>query len=480
MEFKLRLDCFGLMEKVESTTIYLQYCRINRSFGLCTADLKQSSSNSFLLDLALGFLVVAASVFEHLSTGVLSTFLSDHNCGICRHMPLGLSTGAECLSTDCNRFAIDRLQVALACGICRKATLICRQVSEHLSTGVLSTFLSDHNCGICRHMPLGLSTGHQKSTSATLVLSLLFSVSFLTSTSLYLKQQDLMAPPAKKLASRRRPRSPHAGQGSRASRERRTKHREDRLPELLIPPNLQFKGWSPFCYSYKQYSSSAVTEFYHNLRESTTGVDIFAHHPTPEEYYALITSKPYDPTDRKQLNANSFPPLHRLIHHIFTTLIVPKDGSRELVTSLTSLFLFLGIIIPEGEMTVLPARSSYDLTAAQRMGYKFMDGVVTRDLKGKSQAVPVDDEEADEAADEEVDENEVEEEDSQYGPLDAPGDDAHDVAVEPSIRELLAQLQLQMSTGFERLNHRMDRLDALLDSIAPLRPPPTPPADEDA
>ena len=66
MEFKLRLDCFGLMEKVESTTIYLQYCRINRSFGLCTADLKQSSSNSFLLDLALGFLVVAASVRDSL------------------------------------------------------------------------------------------------------------------------------------------------------------------------------------------------------------------------------------------------------------------------------------------------------------------------------------------------------------------------------------------------------------------------------
>ncbi|MQL86269.1 hypothetical protein Taro_018798 [Colocasia esculenta] len=57
MEFKLRLDCFGLMEKVESTTIYLQYCRINRSFGLCTADLKQSSNNSFLLDLALGWIL---------------------------------------------------------------------------------------------------------------------------------------------------------------------------------------------------------------------------------------------------------------------------------------------------------------------------------------------------------------------------------------------------------------------------------------
>ncbi|MQL75043.1 hypothetical protein Taro_007419 [Colocasia esculenta] len=131
MEFKLQLDCFGLMEKVESTTIYLQYCRINRSFGLCTADLKQSSSNSFLLDLALG----KVSVFED---------------------PLRLSTGAECLSTYCNRFAIDRLQVALVCGICRQAISICRQAElvlpKHRTLAFLSVTSVDRSLSICRQV----------------------------------------------------------------------------------------------------------------------------------------------------------------------------------------------------------------------------------------------------------------------------------------------------------------------------------------
>ena len=192
MEFKLRLDCFGLMEKVESTTIYLQYCRINWSFGLCTADLKQSSSNFF--SLGLGFRVFGCGcfctrfsskgclyscVFMWRVVGLENTILDmkegfriwrssasvdrfwvsvDRLQQICNRQTSGcsglwhLSTGDTYLSTGRVSFSKTQNSGISVCDICR-------QVSEHLSTGVLSTFLSDHNCGICRHMPLGLSTG---------------------------------------------------------------------------------------------------------------------------------------------------------------------------------------------------------------------------------------------------------------------------------------------------------------------------------
>ncbi|MQM08783.1 hypothetical protein Taro_041644 [Colocasia esculenta] len=230
------------------------------------------------------------------------------------------------------------------------------------------------------------------------------------------------------MASRRRPRSPKAGQGSRAPAERRTKHREDRLPELIIPHNLQLLGvhgtftkfvqpryvdfvslealfprlqplfdiqsWSPFCYNHKRYSPTAVTEFFNNLRQTAA----------------------------------------------------------------------------DAEMTPLKSRSSYDLTAAQRMGYKMVDGIVTRDLKGKGPAIVMGDGE-DEVHDEDEDEAEDQEvEDSQSEPVDALGDGdsiaAGDTSTEPSIRDLIAQLQIQMSTGFAKLNEQLDTVDTSLAALA--------------
>ncbi|MQL96318.1 hypothetical protein Taro_028992 [Colocasia esculenta] len=109
----------------------------------------------------------------------------------------------------------------------------------------------------------------------------------------------------KKLVSHRCPRSPQAGEGSRAHTECQTKHWDDRLSELVIPLNMEFlpvhgtftkfvqpryidfvslenmfpglqplfdtQGWSPFCSSHKRYSSASVAEFYINLRKIALG-----------------------------------------------------------------------------------------------------------------------------------------------------------------------------------------------------------------
>ncbi|MQL91061.1 hypothetical protein Taro_023666 [Colocasia esculenta] len=278
-------------------------------------------------------------------------------------------------------------------------------------------------------------------------------------------------------------------------------------------PNLQplfdTQGWTIFLYSHTVYSPTAVSEFFNNLGYSEDnkfytsvkgtpfklsanlfstalqipnfGADILTHHPSASEYYHLITLQPYDGTKKiAKLNANSFPPLNRMIHHIFTTLIAPKHGSRELVTEvhkslftfflkceqinlpalmlglirhcfynprrsmpydcpITSLLRFIGINIPDSECVQLNSRSSFDLTAAHRMGYKLVDGVVTRELKGKAPAAAMDEDQEDDANDDDHDEEA--DEDSQSEPLDALGDDvsvaASDSAAKPSVRDLL-------------------------------------------
>ncbi|MQM02852.1 hypothetical protein Taro_035624 [Colocasia esculenta] len=173
------------------------------------------------------------------------------------------------------------------------------------------------------------------------------------------------------------------------------------------------------------------------LQILNSGADVLVNHPSASEYYTLITLQPYDSTkDHIKLNANSFPLLHCLIHHIFTTLIAPKDGSRELVTEvhkslfffflkgqqinlpvlmldllkqcfrnpkrsmpyacpINSLLSFISINIPEGELVTLKSRNAYDLTVAHRMGYKLVAGRVTRTLNGQE---PDEDEEYDDDA----------------------------------------------------------------------------------
>ncbi|MQM18405.1 hypothetical protein Taro_051396 [Colocasia esculenta] len=372
-----------------------------------------------------------------------------------------------------------------------------------------------------------------------------------------------MASKAKKLVSHRRPASSKVGEGSRAPAERRTKHRDDRLPELVVPPHLNLtwdkgsftkfvqpqyvdftsladlfpnlqplfdtQGWTVFLYSHTVYSPSAVSEFFNNLGYSedyefytsvkgtpfkltanlfstalqipNSGADILTHHPSASEYYQLITLQPYDGTKKiAKLNANSFPPLNRMIHHIFTTLIAPKHGSRELVTvvhkslftfflkceqinlpalilglirhyfynprrsmpyacPITSVLRFIGINILDSECVELNSPSSFDLTAAHRMGYKQIDGVVTQELKGKAPAAAMDEDREDDEDDDDHDEEA--DEDSQSEPLDAPGDDVS-VAASDS---LLAQLQLQMSTGFDKLHACLDTMDTSIDAL---------------
>ncbi|MQL89775.1 hypothetical protein Taro_022360 [Colocasia esculenta] len=207
----------------------------------------------------------------------------------------------------------------------------------------------------------------------------------------------LMAPKGKLLASRRRPASHEAGGGSRASSECRTMHRDDRLPNLVIPK----------C---------------------------------------------------EQIN------LPELMLHLIRQCFYNPRRSMPYACPITSLLLFIGIHIPNCELVTLKSRSGFNLTAAHRMGYKLLDGVVTRELKGKEQAT-----DEDESNEDDVDE------DSQSEPMDAQGDEADVVADdqapdEPSLRDFIsaqmAQMQLQMITVFEHLNARLDHVDTSLEALA--------------
>ncbi|MQM12920.1 hypothetical protein Taro_045841 [Colocasia esculenta] len=358
-----------------------------------------------------------------------------------------------------------------------------------------------------------------------------------------------MAPKAKKLASCRRPSSSRAGDDDRAPTERRTKLRDDRLPELVVPPylfpNLQplfdTQEWTSFLYSHTVYSPTAVRDFFNHLGFSkdkhfyttvkgttfqltanliskalqipNSGADILTHTRDASVYYHLLTLEDYDGTKKiAKMNANSFPPLNRMIHHIFTTMIVPKHGSRELVTDLhkslftfflrcepinlpvlmlglilqcfyqprrsipfacpiTSLMRFIGIDIPDSECITLNSRISFDLTTAHIMGYKLIDGVVTPELKGKAPAIAMDVDHEIDAADANAvdDDEEADDEDSQSESLDAPGDSASDADVESSLRDLLAQMQLQMSTRFDKLHAHLDTVDTSIEALANTR-----------
>ena len=55
------------------------------------------------------------------------------------------------------------------------------------------------------------------------------------------------------------------------------------------------------------------------------------------EAYSIMTDLPSDRANSKQVqltsfNTNSFPPLQRLVHHLFTTIITPQGGGRGRLT----------------------------------------------------------------------------------------------------------------------------------------------------
>ncbi|MQM02968.1 hypothetical protein Taro_035739 [Colocasia esculenta] len=130
--------------------------------------------------------------------------------------------------------------------------------------------------------------------------------------------------------------------------------------------------------------------------------------------------------------------------------MAPSRSSCNLATSTSCLW---NTFFPDAEMTPLKSRSSYDLTAAHRMGYKMVDGIVTRDLKGKGPAIVVGDGE-DEEDEEDKDEDEAEDqdaEDSQSEPVDAPRDGDSIAAVDTSLATL-ADSQVQIQLRLTRLS----------------------------
>ncbi|MQM10018.1 hypothetical protein Taro_042903, partial [Colocasia esculenta] len=220
----------------------------------------------------------------------------------------------------------------------------------------------------------------------------------------------LMDSKGKRAVPRQRPISPKVGEGSRATAECRTKHRDDHLPELTVPPNpnisrvwgtftkfvqpryvdfesledmfpglqplFDTQGWTVFLYSHTRHSPTVVTEFYNNLEMSV--VD--------EALYTTVN-------------------VHR------------------------------------------------------------MDGRVTRTLTGQ-----VPDVEEVSAKDDDDDE------DSQAEPMDAQGDDREDAedraplapaqSLQDFITGQMAQLQNQITTGFEHHNNHLDHVDTRMVALA--------------
>ncbi|MQM17491.1 hypothetical protein Taro_050464 [Colocasia esculenta] len=122
--------------------------------------------------------------------------------------------------------------------------------------------------------------------------------------------------------------------------------------------------------------------------------------------------------------------------------------------------LLHGISISDSECITLKSCSSFDLTAAYRMGYKLVDGRVTKTLKGKEQDIE------EESA--EDDNGTGDDKDSQAEPMDAQGDDEDAVEDQapqgpaPTLRDFItgqmAQLQNQLTMGFNHLNARLDHV----------------------
>ena len=129
------------------------------------------------------------------------------------------------------------------------------------------------------------------------------------------------------------------------------------------------QGWESFVCSHTKYYPALVEEFYGNFHEKEVGVwyttvsgkyfqvsldmlhralgiptegAMLRVHPISLELaHFLMTGQEPEGlnVDFILYNANDFPPLQRMIHHIITTIIYPKAGSRELVNNVHK-FLF--------------------------------------------------------------------------------------------------------------------------------------------
>ncbi|MQL93677.1 hypothetical protein Taro_026322 [Colocasia esculenta] len=352
------------------------------------------------------------------------------------------------------------------------------------------------------------------------------------------------------------------GQSSRAPAERRSKYRDDRLPELNVPSNINMlkvndvfkkiiqpryvnfpslekmfpglstlfeeQGWVGFMRSQKSYSPSAVLEFYNNLgmheddlyttvhgisfkitpnlfsralQIPNNGVDVLILEVDPAVTYTMMTNEPFDEMKRiAKLNANTFPPLNRMIHHMFTTIIFPKDGSRELVNEthrtyhilrkeqinlpelmvdvihecfhdlkmsipyacpITSVIKFLRVSLTPNKVITLKSRSAYDINTATRMGYRMINGRVHRTLKGQENEQQKD--EGREEDGEDVGADEASEEDDIHQEVHPHIPTTSQVPTSGDLKEFFAeqftQLQRNLRYEFDHLNNRMNAIE---------------------
>ncbi|MQL68030.1 hypothetical protein Taro_000318 [Colocasia esculenta] len=139
-----------------------------------------------------------------------------------------------------------------------------------------------------------------------------------------------------------------------------------------IQTYFSFQSWLPFISEFHVSYPRLVREFYKNLKctdegfeskvkgiaidmPTATAASIFKVPDEGEDYhefefdlheaYSILTGLPADASDPKQthvtrFNANSFPPVLRVIHHILTTIITPQGGGRDRLTDIQRFILY--------------------------------------------------------------------------------------------------------------------------------------------
>jgi len=149
----------------------------------------------------------------------------------------------------------------------------------------------------------------------------------------------------------------------------------EEMVELLLDIGALFAvqdSWVYLASRYSRYYPSLVQEFYGNLNMrndrlytivkgveimvnpalfekalgvSTRGADMIFGHGDVEETFMLMTYCEYIEGVSNLItpNSNYFPPLQRILHHMFTTLFYPKAGSRNEVTEVHR-FLFCHVM----------------------------------------------------------------------------------------------------------------------------------------
>ncbi|MQL71079.1 hypothetical protein Taro_003379 [Colocasia esculenta] len=139
----------------------------------------------------------------------------------------------------------------------------------------------------------------------------------------------------KMVAPRERKPSQEADDTSRATAERRSKHRADRTPEVHVPQNLDL---CRVCGVFKKIMQPRYVDF-SSLEDMFEGLeDLFE----KQHWLRLVKSqKKYSPT---------------VVTEFFNNL---------------------------GETITLKPRCAYDITTVNRMGYKMVEGIVRRTLKGQ-------------------------------------------------------------------------------------------------